>query len=70
MEPIANDEDTVRKLCVEANTERDRVKLRDVRSRLEAFLREHARMLTSMSEDTYKALRKLKGFRVRHRASR
>lgn len=70
MEPNTNDaEDTVQKLCAEAN-ECDQAKLRDLRSRLLAFLHEHASLLTSMSEDTYQALRRLKGLRVRHRASR
>ncbi len=69
MEPIINDvEDTVQKLCAEANAERDQVKLKDVRSRLEVFLHEHSSILTSMSEDTYQALRRLKGRGVRHGA--
>jgi hypothetical protein len=69
MESIANDvEDTIQRLCAEISTERDQVKLRDVRSRLEMYLHEHASILTSMSEDTYQALRKVKGLRVRHRA--
>ena len=58
MEPIINDdENTVRKLCAEANAERNRTRLKGVRSRLKAFLREHASLLTSMSEETYEALR-------------
>ena len=69
MEPITNDvEDTVQKLCAEASAEHDQLKLRDVRSRLEVFLHEHASILTSMSEDTYQALRKLKRRGVRRRA--
>jgi hypothetical protein len=69
MESIPNDvEDTVQKLCAEANAEHDQLKLRDVRSRLGVFLHEHASILTSMSEDTYQALRRLKGHGVRHRA--
>jgi hypothetical protein len=69
MEPITSDvEDTVQKLCAEANAEHDQLKLRDVRSRLEVFLHEHASILTSMSEDTYQALRKLKRRGVRRRA--
>jgi hypothetical protein len=69
MEPITNDvEDTVQKLCAEASAEHDRLKLRDVRSRLEVFLHEHASILTSMSEETYQALRKLKRLGVRRRA--
>ena len=69
MEPIINDvEDTVQKLCAEANAERNQGKLKDVRARLDVFLHEHASILTSMSEDTYEALRKLKGLGVRHRA--
>jgi hypothetical protein len=71
MEPIANDvEDTIQRLCADAERERNQGKLRDVRSRLEVFLHEHASILTSMSEDTYQALRKLKGLRVRRRAQR
>jgi hypothetical protein len=62
MEPIINDdENTVRKLCAEANAERNRTKLKGVRSRLKAFLREHASLLTSMSEETYEALRQRRG---------
>jgi hypothetical protein len=68
MEPIANDvEDTIQRLCADADAERDQAKLKDVRARLEV-LHEHASILTSMSEDTYQALRKVKGLRVRHRA--
>jgi len=68
MEPTDEDEDTVQRLCAEASSERDQVKLKDVRARLEVFLHEHASILTCMSEDTYQALRKVKGLRVRHRA--
>ena len=58
MEPIINDdESTVRKLCAEANAERNRARLKVVRCRLKAFLREHKSLLTSMSEETYEALR-------------
>jgi hypothetical protein len=57
MEPINDDENTVRKLCAEANAELNRTKLKGVRSRLKAFLREHASLLISMSEETYEALR-------------
>jgi hypothetical protein len=71
MEPITNDiEGTIQRLCAEADAERDQVKLKDVRYRLEVFLHEHASILTSMSEETYKALRKLKALRSRRRASR
>jgi len=66
MEAIADDvEATIQKLCAEASAERDQVKLRDVRSRLEAYLHEHASILTSMSEDTYQALCKIKPVRRR-----
>jgi hypothetical protein len=66
MEPIANDvEETIQKLCAEAEGERDQAKLTDVRSRLEVYLHEHASILTSMSEDTYQALRKIKPVRRR-----
>jgi hypothetical protein len=69
MEPLINDvEDTVQKLCAEANAEHDQLKLKDVRSRLELFLHEHTSVLTSMSEETYQALRKLKRLGVRRRA--
>jgi len=61
--------DTIQRLCAEASTERDQEKLKDIRARLEVFLHEHAYVLTCMSEDTYQALRKLKGLRVRHRGS-
>ena len=61
MEPINDDENTVRKLCAEANAERNRTRLKGVRSRLKAFLREHASLLISMSEDTYEALRQRRG---------
>ena len=71
MEPIANDiEDSIQRLWAEADAERDQAKLKDVRARLELYLHEHAWILTSMSEDTYQALRKLKGLRVRRRAQR
>ena len=69
MEPINDDEDTVQKLCAEANAEPNRTRLRDVRARLGAFLHEHASLLTSMSEDTYQALRQLSAVGVRRRAS-
>jgi hypothetical protein len=60
MEPINNnDENTVRELCAEANAERNRARLRQLRCRLGAFLQEHASLLTSMSEETYQALRQL-----------
>jgi hypothetical protein len=60
MEPINNDdENTVRKLCAEANAERNRARLRQLRCRLGTFLHEHASLLTSMSEETYEALRQL-----------
>jgi len=66
MESIADDvEATIQKLCAEASAERDQVKLRDVRSRLEVYLHEHASILTSMSEDSYQALRKIKPVRRR-----
>ena len=61
MEPINDDESTVRKLCAEANAERNRTRLKGVRSRLKAFLREHASLLISMSEETYQALRQRRG---------
>jgi hypothetical protein len=61
MEPINDDENTVRKLCAEANAERNRTRLKGVRSRLKAFLREHASLLISMSEETYQALRQRRG---------
>jgi hypothetical protein len=61
MEPINDDENTVRKLCAEANAERNRTRLKGVRSRLKAFLREHASLLISMSEETYEALRQRRG---------
>ena len=67
MEPINEDENTVRKLCAEANSERNRTRLKGVRSRLKAFLREHASLLISMSEETYEALRQRRGA-VRHRS--
>ncbi len=54
----------MRKLCSEANEEGDPGKLRDVRSRLWAFLHEHASILISCSEETYQALRKLKALRA------
>ena len=54
----------------QANEEGDPGKLRDVRSRLWAFLHEHASILISGSEETYQALRKLKALRARRRASR
>jgi hypothetical protein len=61
MEPIADEiEDTIQKLCAEISAERDQVKLSDLRSRLEVYLHEHAFILTSLSEDTYQALRKIK----------
>jgi hypothetical protein len=64
MEPIINDdENTVRKLCAEANAERNRARLKGVRCRLKGFLREHASLLTSMSEETYQASRQLRGGR-------
>ena len=66
MELTTNDEDTVQKLCAEANAECDKAKLRDVRSRLGAFLHEHPSILNSMSEDTYQALQQLSRFGVRH----
>jgi hypothetical protein len=56
---IDDDENTVRKLCAEANGERNRARLRQLRCRLGAFLHEHASILTSMSEETYEALRQL-----------
>ena len=60
MEPInSDDENTVRELCAEANAERNRARLKELRSRLGAFLHEHASILTSMSEETYQALRQL-----------
>ena len=66
MESVADDvEATIQRLCAEASAERDQVKLRDVRSRLELYLHEHGSILTSMSEDTYQALRKLKPVRRR-----
>jgi hypothetical protein len=68
MEPTDENEDTVQRLCAEANAEHNQGKVKDVRARLEVFLHEHASLLTSMSEDTYQALRKLKGRGVRHRA--
>ena len=69
MESIANDdEDTIQMLCAEADAERDQAKLKDVRARLEVFLHEHASILTCMSEDTYQALRKLKGLHVHRRS--
>jgi hypothetical protein len=61
MEPINDDENMVRKLCAEANAERNRTRLKGVRSRLKAFLREHASLLISMSEETYEALRQRRG---------
>jgi hypothetical protein len=61
MEPINDDENTVRNLCAEANAERNRTRLKGVRSRLKAFLREHASLLISMSEETYEALRQRRG---------
>jgi hypothetical protein len=67
MEPINDDENTVRKLCAEANAERNRTRLKGVRSRLKAFLREHASLLISMSEETYEALRQRRGA-VRYRS--
>jgi hypothetical protein len=67
MEPINKDENTVRKLCAEANSERNRTRLKGVRSRLKAFLREHASLLISMSEETYEALRQRRGA-VRYRS--
>jgi hypothetical protein len=67
MEPINDDENTVRKLCAEANAERNRTRLKGVRSRLKAFLREHASLLISMSEETYEALRQRHGA-VRYRS--
>ena len=68
MEPTDENEDTVQRLCAEANAERNQGKLKEVRARLQVFLHEHASILTSMSEDTYQALRRLKGQGVRHRA--
>jgi hypothetical protein len=68
MEPTDENEDTVQRLCAEANAERNQGKVKDVRARLEVFLHEHSSILTSMSEDTYQALRSLKGHGVRHRA--
>jgi hypothetical protein len=68
MEPTDENEDTVQRLCAEANAERNQGKLKEVRARLQVFLHEHASILTSMSEDTYQALRRLKGHGVRHRA--
>ena len=60
MEPINNDdENMVRELCAEANAEGNRARLRQLRCRLGAFLHEHASILTSMSEETYEALRQL-----------
>jgi hypothetical protein len=67
MEPINEDENTVRKLCAEANSECNRTRLKGVRSRLKAFLREHASLLISMSEETYEALRQRRGA-VRYRS--
>ena len=67
MEPINNDENTIQKLCAEAKTERNRARHREVRSQLVAFLREHASLLTSISEETYQALQQLPRRRVRHR---
>ena len=67
MEPIDNDENTVQQLCAEANAARNLASLKDVRCRLEAFLREHASLLTSMSNETYEALRQWRG-RVRYRS--
>ena len=68
MEPTDENEDTVQRLCAEANAERNQGKVKDVRARIRVFLHEHASILTSMSEDTYQALRKLKGHGLRHRA--
>ena len=68
MEQINGDEDTVKKLCVEVSAERNRARLRHLRSRLRAFLHEHASLLTSMSEDTYQALRQLRLSRVCHQS--
>ena len=68
MEPTDENEDTVQRLCAEANAERNQGKLKEVRARLQVFLHEHASILTSMSEDTYQALRRLQGHGVRHRA--
>ncbi len=61
MESINDDENTLRKLCAEANAERNRTRLKGVRTRLKAFLREHASLLISMSEETYEALRQRRG---------
>jgi hypothetical protein len=52
-------EETVKRLCAEASTERNRSELRRVLARLNQILHEHASTLRSMSEETYQALRKL-----------
>jgi hypothetical protein len=66
MEPVANDvEETIQKLCAEADGERNLMKVMDIRARLAVYLHEHASVLTSMSEETYQALRKIKPVRRR-----
>jgi hypothetical protein len=68
METTTNDvEDTIQRLCEGVDGERDLRKQRELRSRLGAFLHENAFVLTSMSELTYQALRKIKGRSARHR---
>jgi hypothetical protein len=69
MEQRTEVEETVKRLCAEASTERNRSELRRVLARLKQILREHASTLRSMSEETYQALRKLKKPSVRHRVS-
>jgi hypothetical protein len=66
MEPVNDIENTIQKLCAQANAEHNQGKLRQVRSQLKSFLHEHASLLISMSEETYQALRKLRGLRARH----
>ena len=66
MEPVNDAENTIQKLCEQANAEHNQGKLREVRSRLKSFLHEHASLLISMSEDTYQALRRHRGLRARH----
>lgn len=69
MEQQTEVEETVKRLCAEASTERNRSELRRVLARLKQVLHEHASTLRSMSEETYQALRKLKTPSVRRRVS-
>jgi hypothetical protein len=67
MEPVNDAESTIQKLCAQAEAEHNQGRLREVRFRLKSFLHEHASLLISMSEDTYQALRRLRGLRGRRR---